>query len=177
MEQHLNTAYAHLTMLAATYGLSVLGALLILIVGRIVAGMLRSATQKTLTRVRIDATVAGFAANLVFWAVVTFAIISALSNFGVQTTSFVAALGACGLAIGLAVQGSLSNFAAGVMILIFRPFQVGDRIEAAGVTGTVTAIEMFMTIIRTDDNVKVIVPNAKLNSDVIKNHSAYTREA
>ncbi|MFQ6041229.1 MAG: mechanosensitive ion channel family protein [Candidatus Poribacteria bacterium] len=100
-------------------------------------------------------------------------ILAALATFGIQTTSFVAVLGAAGFAIGFALQGSLSNFAAGVLILVFRPYKVGDYIEAAGVAGAVKEIRLFNTVLATLDNIKIIVPNSKIYGDVIKNIWAY----
>jgi small conductance mechanosensitive channel len=151
-----------------------LGAVVILLVGKILAGIAKNLAGKSMARLKVDPTVTGFATNLLYWSVIVFAVIAALSNFGVQTTSFVAVLGAAGFAIGLAFQGTLANLSSGVMILLFRPFRVGDKIEGAGVSGVVEAIETFSTIIRSPENVKIIVPNGKLYGDVIKNHSAYT---
>lgn len=158
----------------SAYSLDLIGAVLILVIGRAVASVLYKVVTRGLRAAHADPLIVGFAANLAFWAVLVFAVLSALAKFGLQTTSFVAVLGAAGFAIGLALQGSLSNFAAGIMLIAFRPFRIGDRIEAAGVNGIVTAIEIFSTIIRTDQNVKVIIPNAKLYGDVIKNYSSYS---
>lgn len=158
---------------AVLYVMRVLGALCILFLGRIAARMLHLLVARSLRRVSADPTVVSFTANIAYWGVWAFAIVATLSQFGVQTTSFVAVLGAVGFAVGLALQGSLANFAAGVMILLFRPFRVGERIEAAGVIGVVREIEIFATILRTDDGVKVIIPNGRLYSDVIRNHSAF----
>lgn len=105
-------------------------------------------------------------------ALLTFIIIAALATLGVQTTSFIAVIGAAGLAIGFALQGSLSNFAAGVMIIIFRPFKVGDYVEVGGASGTVEAIHIFSTIVNTPDNKKIIIPNSRVSGDTITNYSA-----
>jgi small conductance mechanosensitive channel len=102
----------------------------------------------------------------------TFVVIAALSQMGVQTMSLAAVIGAAGLAIGLALQGSLANLASGVMIIGLRPFKIGDRIEAAGKAGVVTNIDIFTTSLRTDNNLKVIIPNGKITSDIITNHTA-----
>ncbi len=162
-----------LMVFATTYGLQIIGAILILILGRLAAGLVRKAVRRLLRKAEADEAIGSFAANLSFVLVMVFTIIAALSKFGIQTTSFVAILGAVGFAVGFALQGSLSNFASGIMILAFRPFKVGDLVEAAGVKGTVKEIQLFNTVLATLDNVKVIVPNGKLYGDVIKNISGY----
>ncbi|RME33032.1 MAG: mechanosensitive ion channel family protein [Gammaproteobacteria bacterium] len=155
------------------YGLSVLGAFLILVAGWVAARLLRKAVRKGMARAKVDPTVAIFTANIVYWAVLAFTVIAALARFGVQTTSLVAILGAASFAVGMALQGSLSHFAAGVLILLFRPFRVGDVIEGAGVKGTVKAIDLFSTELATFDNVRIVVPNGKLFGDTISNYSSY----
>ncbi len=121
---------------------------------------------------KADPAIVTFTGSLIYILVLTFAILAALAKFGIQTASFVAILGAAGFAVGFALQGSLSNFASGVLILAFRPFRVGDFIDAAGVMGTVKDIHLFTTILATPDNVQIIVPNSKLYGDIIKNFSA-----
>jgi small conductance mechanosensitive channel len=158
-----------LTTFATDYGLKIIGAIIILIVGRIAAGAVRSIVRRILNRAKVDATVVTFFATLAYFLVLTFTIVAALAKFGIQTASFVAILGAAAFAIGFALQGSLANFAAGVMILLFRPYKVGDFIEAAGVAGTVVEVHIFTTIINTPDNIKIIVPNSRIYGDVIKN--------
>ncbi len=155
------------------YGLSVLGAILILVAGWVAAGLLRKAVRRGMSRAKVEQTIAIFASNIVYWAVLAFTVVAALAKFGVQTTSFVAILGAASFAVGMALQGSLSNFAAGVLILLFRPFRVGDTIEGAGVKGTVKSIDLFSTELATFDNVRIIVPNGKLFGDTISNYSSY----
>jgi len=162
-----------MTTLVGNYAPQVLGALLILLAGRIAAGICRNLLRATLLRARIEKTIVSFVGNISYWAILIFAMVAALSKFGVETASFVAILGAVSFAIGFALQGSLANFAAGVMILLFRPFKVGDFIDAAGVAGTVKGIDLFATILTTGDNVKIIVPNGKLFGDTIKNFSAF----
>lgn len=161
-----------LTAFATTYGLRVIGAILILVLGRIVAGVVRSGVKRVMERAKVDVSLINFVASLVYALVIVFALLAALSKFGVETASFVAVLGAASFAIGFAMQGSLSNFAAGVMLLIFRPFKVGDFIDAAGVAGTVKSIALFRTELATPDNVQIIVPNGKVFGDTIKNFSA-----
>ena len=151
------------------YGLKVIGAIVFLIVGRIIAGVARSLVRKVLRRRKVDDTVSAFIGTLIYAVVIIAVLLAALGNFGVQTGSFVAVLAAAGFAIGFALQGSLSNFASGVMIIAFRPYKAGDFVEAAGVAGVVQEVHLFNTIIHTPDNIKVIVPNSKISGDVIKN--------
>ncbi|TYT76107.1 mechanosensitive ion channel family protein [Desulfobotulus mexicanus] len=155
----------------ALYGLRVLAALAIFIIGRMIAGSIRKMLKTAMDRSKIDPTLSGFFTSVVYFGILTFVIIAALGKLGVQTTSFIAILGAAGLAVGLALQGSLSNFAAGVLMIIFRHFRVGDYIEGGGTAGTVQDIGIFTTELTTPDNKKVIVPNAKLTGDNIINYS------
>jgi small conductance mechanosensitive channel len=158
--------------LATQWGLKVVGALAVIVVGRILAGWLRGGVRKALTRADFDPTLVPFLANLVFIGMMTFILISAAGLVGIPVTSFVAIIGAAGLAVALAFQGTLSNFSAGVMLLTFRPFKVGDLVDAGGVTGLVREIGIFVTTITTLDNVKIIVPNTTISSSTIKNFSA-----
>ncbi|MDH3198955.1 MAG: mechanosensitive ion channel [Candidatus Krumholzibacteria bacterium] len=173
MEFNLQTIVEQLGDLVVVYGLKILGAVLILIVGRIIAGLARRGLKRAMGKANADATLAIFFGRAVYVLVMVFAFIAALAGFGVQTTSFVALLGAAGLAVGLALQGSLSNFASGVMLIAFRPFKAGDFIEAGGVAGTVKAINIFTTELATPDNVKVIVPNSSVFGGTIKNFAGY----
>ena len=156
----------------AEYGLKVLAAIAILIIGRIVAGWIRRLVNRLMKKGGTDDTVVGFVSSLVYIGVMAFVVVAALGQVGIQTTSFIAILGAAGLAIGLALQGSLANFAAGFLMLIFRPFKAGDFIEGAGVAGVVEKIEMFTTTMRTGDNKTIIVPNSNLSGGNIINYSA-----
>jgi small conductance mechanosensitive channel len=153
------------------YGLQVLGAILILIIGRFGAGLVRKLVRKSLRKANVDQTIVGFMGQFAYIMVMVVAVLTSLAKFGIQTTSFVAVLGAAGFATGLALQGSLSHFAAGVMLLLFRPMRVGDFIDAGGVSGTVKEIKLFSTIMSTPDNVHLVVPNGKIFNDVIKNYS------
>ena len=162
-----------ITDFVVTYGLRVIGAILILVVGRIAAGVATRGIRKTCARARVDKTLAGFFAGLAHAMVIVFAALAALAKFGVQTASLVAVLGAAGFAIGFALQGSLSNFASGVMLLFFRPFKVGDYVEAGGSAGTVKDISLFTTTMATPDNVKVIVPNGAVFGGTIRNYAGY----
>jgi len=154
------------------YGLQILYAALVLIIGRWAAKFVRRIIERLMGKGGLDPTIVKFTGNLSYIALLAFAVLAALNQLGIQTTSFVALLGAAGLAIGLALQGSLSNFAAGFLMILFRPFKVGDYIEAAGTAGTVEEIQIFTTALRTPDNKLVIVPNAKLTADNIVNWSA-----
>ncbi len=156
----------------ASYGLKVLGALAILIIGRFAVSLLTRIIKRLLERSKTEVTLIKFITSLAKIALLTFVIIAALGTLGVQTASFVAVIGAAGLAIGFALQGSLANFASGVMIVIFRPFKAGDFIEAGGVSGSVAAVHIFNTILNTPDNKKVIIPNSKITGDNIVNYSA-----
>ena len=169
----MDYAIQTLNEFALTYGLKVVGAILILIIGRIVAGILRAGTRRAFRKANIDDMLAAFVARLVFIGTIVFAIVAALAKFGVETASFVVVLGAVGFAIGFALQGSLSNFAAGVMLIVFRPFRVGDYVEVAGVAGTVKEVDLFTTTLATPDNVKIILGNGNVFGSTIKNYSAY----
>jgi len=168
----LNQLTQQIVEIVSTYGLKVLAALLILIVGRIVANTVAGGARKAMQKAKVDVNLIGFVAGLVRFSIIAFTIIAMLSKLGVQTTSFVAVLGAAGLAVGLALQGSLSNFASGVLLLTFRPFKKGDYIEAGGTSGSVFEISVFTTVLHTPDNKKVIVPNAQVTGSVIINYSA-----
>jgi len=167
------TAAEQLTIFVTTYGIKIIGAIIILILGRIAAGIGRRAVRRILEKGKVDAAIVGFAGGLTYILILTFSVLAALAKFGIQTASFVAVLGAAGFAIGFALQGSLANFAAGVLILVLRPFRMGDFIDAAGVAGTVKEIQLFTTVLATPDNVKIMVPNGKLFGDTIKNYSAF----
>lgn len=155
-----------------TYGPKLIAAIVIFYVGKIVAKWIRRLVVRGMEKAGIDSMIVGFSASMVYIGLMVFVVLAALGQLGIQTTSFLAVLGAAGLAIGLALKGSLSNFAAGFMMIIFRPFKVGDFIEAAGVSGKVDTIHIFTTTLRTGDNKLIIIPNAKLNEDNIVNYSA-----
>ncbi len=153
-------------------GLNLLAAIVIFIVGKWAARFCQRLSERLMNKSKVEPTLVKFVANLIYIALLTFVIIAALGQLGVQTTSFVAVIGAAGLAIGLALQGSLSNFAAGVLLILFRPFKKGDYIESAGTAGTVEEIQIFTTMLVTPDNKLIIVPNSKIISDNIVNISA-----
>ena len=160
---------------ATSYGLQIVGAILILLFGRLAAGFSRRSVRKFLNFRHVDKAIVSFVSSLVYFVILTVTVLAALSKFGIQTTSFIAVLGAAGFAVGLALQGSLSNFAAGVLILLFRPFKIGDSINAAGVEGSVQDIHLFVTEIATADNIQVIVPNSAIMSGTIMNLTGYDR--
>ena len=158
--------------LLAAFGVKILAALAVFIIGRWVVKYLGNLTRKVMEKRNLDPTLTKFVANLTYMTLLIFVVLAALGMLGIQTTSFIAVLGAAGLAVGLALQGSLSNFAAGILMIIFRPFKVGDFIEGAGVAGTVEEIKIFTTQLATPDNKTIIIPNAKLTADNIINYSA-----
>jgi small conductance mechanosensitive channel len=172
MMENAEAMIAQIQELVAVYGLKVLAALAILFFGRIVARWMRRIAVKMMTKGKTDPIIIGFVGSIIYVALMAFVILAALGQIGIQTTSFIAILGAAGLAIGLALQGSLANFAAGFLLIMFRPFKVGDFIEGAGVSGIVEEIQIFTTTMRTGDNKTVIVPNSKLLGDNIVNYSA-----
>lgn len=157
--------------LGTEFGVNVLAALAIFIIGRWVIRYLKKLMLRVMEKRNVDPTLSKFVANLAYVALLAFVIIAALGMLGIQTTSFIAVLGAAGLAVGLALQGSLSNFAAGVLMIIFRPFKVGDFIEGAGVAGVVEEIQIFTTQLKTPDNKTIIIPNAKITADNIVNYT------
>ena len=158
---------AKITELLTLYGFRLLGALAIYVIGKWMAKIIAGLMTQTMDRAHIEPTLATFSRNLVYYALLMFVFITALGQLGVQTTSFVALIGAAGLAVGLALQGSLSNFAAGVLMILFRPFRVGDFIGAAGTKGTVKEIQIFTTILEHPDGRTLIVPNSPITGGVI----------
>ena len=153
------------------YAVNIVAAIVILIIGSIVARMVGNALNRVMKLRGIDATVADFLSAIVRYGVLAFTFIAVLGRVGVQTTSVIAVLGAAGLAIGLALQGSLSNFAAGVLLVIFRPLRVGEYVDLGGVAGTVDQVQIFSTTLRTADNKTIVVPNGKIIAGNIINYS------
>ncbi|OUX38161.1 MAG: mechanosensitive ion channel protein [Kiritimatiellaceae bacterium TMED266] len=160
-----------LRLIAVDYGVQIIGALLVLIFGMWIAKGLRRLFVKLMERHEMDGTLVNFLAGVVYVILQIVVIIAALETLDVKTASLLALIGTAGLAVGLALQGSLSNFAAGVMLIIFRPFKVGDYIDAGGGAGTVEEIGIFTTIVNSLDNKRIIIPNAKLTSDKITNYT------
>jgi len=147
-------------------------AIVIFYVGKFVVGLLVRGMRKVMRRQEIDETLETFVCNLVRMVLMVIVIIAAIGQVGIQTTSFIAIFGAAGLAVGLALQGSLSNFASGVLIVMFRPYKVGDFVEAAGIAGVVEQVQILTTVLRTGDNKQIIVPNGQIMDSIITNYSA-----
>ncbi len=166
------TALAQLSALAVQYSFSAVGAIVLLVLGWLAAGMLSRWAHGGLSRVHgIDATLAQFFANIIRYAMLVLVVVMVLGQFGVQTASILAALGAIGLAIGLALQGTLQNIAAGIMLLVLRPFRVGETIETSSVAGTIIDIGLFATELRTAEGVYRLAPNSTLWNVPITNYS------
>ena len=152
--------------------INVATAIAIFYVGKMVVGMLVRGMRKVMQKQEIDKTLETFVSNLVRMVLMVIVVIAAISQLGIETTSFIAIFGAAGLAVGLALQGSLSNFAAGVLIVLFRPYRVGDFIEGAGIAGVVEQVQILTTVLRTGDNKRIIVPNGQIMDSIITNYSA-----
>ncbi|MDD3618995.1 MAG: mechanosensitive ion channel [Desulfobulbaceae bacterium] len=168
--------YAKVTKIAWDWitasGPSILYALIILLVGRWLAKWVTYLIQRALERTGMDATLVHFLEKLIYYTLLIAVALAAADQVGIKTTSFLAILGAAGLAVGLALKDSLANFASGVMLILFHPFKVGDAVTAAGISGTVVRIDIFNSVIHTWDNQKVIIPNSMITSDVITNINA-----
>jgi small conductance mechanosensitive channel len=153
-------------------GIKIATALAIFLVGKFVVRLVVSAIAKLMQKQEVDKTLETFICNLVRTALMVVVVIAAIGAIGIETTSFIAIFGAAGLAVGLALQGSLSNFASGVLIVLFRPYRVGDWIEAAGISGSVEQVQILTTILKTGDNKQIIVPNSQIMDSIITNYSA-----
>jgi small conductance mechanosensitive channel len=158
--------------LIIVYGTKIVLALLVYLIGKWVGKMLTNLLERGLNSRGIDPTVSQFTKNIVYYTIVAVVIVAALGQLGIQTASFVAIIGAAGLAVGLALQGSLSNFAAGVLLILFRPFKLGDYVDAGGASGTVKEISIFSTILQTPDNKIITVANSSVWGNNITNYSA-----
>ncbi|MCW6543397.1 small-conductance mechanosensitive channel MscS [Yersinia ruckeri] len=157
--------------LLVQYAVNVIAALLILAVGSVIARMVSSAVNRVMRLRGIDVTVADFLAAMVRYSILAFTIVAVLGRLGVQTASVIAVIGAAGLAVGLALQGSLSNFAAGVLLVAFRPFRAGEYVDLGGIAGTVVQVQIFSTTLRTVDGKIIVVPNGKIIANNIINTS------
>ena len=164
--------YQQFQTIGITFGIRIIAAIAIFVIGRMVARVVTNGIEKVLASRDVDKILQTFFSNLVYWALMTFVIIAAINQVGIQTTSLIAIMGAAGLAVGLALQGSLSNFAAGVLIVMFRPYKVGDFVEAAGIAGSVVQVQILTTVLKTGDNKQIVVPNAQIMSGIITNYSA-----
>lgn len=167
----LQAVTEELITILTTYGLDVIGAIIILIIGNLISKRVPKTLAKVLAKRDIDQTVVNFLGSLTRMSIMIVTLLLVLAQFGVQTASLIAVLGAAGLAIGLALQGTLSNVAGGVMLLCFRPIKVGNFVEVAGHAGTVKAVNLFTTEMASGDNVQIILPNASVWGSAIKNFS------
>lgn len=170
-----NALWAQMQTTGLEFGINLVLALLIFWFGRMIVGAITGGMRRLMTARSVDPILVGFSTSMVHWALMAFVIIAAITQIGIQTTSLIAVVGAAGLAVGLALQGSLANFAAGVLIVIFRPYKVGDWVEAAGVAGTVAQVQILTTILNTGDNKRIIIPNGQIMSSIITNFSANER--
>jgi small conductance mechanosensitive channel len=172
MEQYFNDYMDVIVQWISTYSLKVVAAILILIVGKWLSQKVANVIAKLLEKNKVDVTLVGFLSNIIYYVLLIMVLIAAAGQLGINTTSFLTIVGAAGLAVGLALKDSLANFAAGVMLILFRPFKVNDVVNAGGVVGKVQSINIFNTIMTTPDNQKVIVPNNNITSGVITNITA-----
>ena len=155
------------------YGIKIIAAVVIIVVGLWISKIIKNCFLKTLHKKKVDPTLVGFLASMLHGGLVIFVVISAISKLGVQTTSFVAVIGAAGLAVGLALQGSLSNFAAGILLILFKPFKVGNFVKAGGEAGVIVEVGILTTEMKTPDNVQIIIPNSTIMGSAITNVSAH----
>ena len=161
-----------LQALVVPWAIKIGSALLILIIGRWIARRLTNIARKLMEKANVDKILIHFSTSIAYTVLIVVVVMATLEQIGVETTSLLAVFGAAGLAIGLALKDSLANFSSGVMIILFRPFKVGDFIEAGGASGTVEEVRMFATIVKTGDNRQVIIPNGQIYGDTITNYSA-----
>jgi small conductance mechanosensitive channel len=164
--------WSKIMALGTEFGLKLVIAVVIFYVGRMVVRFITKILRNLMVSNEVDKILESFVCNLVYWGLMLFVIIAAINQVGIQTTSLIAVMGAAGLAIGLALQGSLANFAAGVLIVMFRPYRVGDFVEAAGISGTVLQVQILTTVLKTGDNKQITVPNGQIMGSIITNYSA-----
>ncbi|WP_136248881.1 mechanosensitive ion channel family protein [Halomonas borealis] len=161
------------SMQGTSFVINLVAALAIFFIGRWVVKLLHGLSLKAMQRGKLDPLLTKFLGNIVYALLMIFVVLAAIGQVGIQTTSLIAVLGAAGLAVGLALQGSLANFAAGVLVIFFRPYRIGDYVEAGGTSGTIDDVQIFTTELRTPDNRKVIVPNGQMMSGAITNYSSH----
>ena len=164
--------WAQVQSTGVSFLITVAIAIVIFVVGRFVARAIANGIRKLMHAQEVDKILETFVSNLAYWAMMTFVIIAAITQLGIATTSLIAIMGAAGLAVGLALQGSLANFAAGVLIVMFRPYRVGDFVEVAGIAGSVLQVQILSTVLKTGDNKQIVVPNAQIMGSIITNYSA-----
>ena len=158
--------------LGVDFAINIIIAIAIFFIGRMIARAITKGLRTLMRSQEVDKILESFVGNLVYWMLMTFVIIAAIGRLGIQTTSLIAIMAAGGLAVGLSLQGSLANFAAGVLIVMFRPYRVGDFVEAAGIAGTVLDVQILTTILKTGDNKQIVVPNGQIMGSIITNYSA-----
>ncbi len=154
------------------YGIQIAEALLVIVIGILIAKFVKAATYKLIERTPLDKTLASFLSNTLFIIIIFIVLVAALAQLGVHTTSIVTIIGAAGLAIGLALQSSLSNFASGIMIVFFKPFKLGDVIQVNTAVGKVESLNVFTTTLKTANNENIIIPNSKITTDIMTNFTA-----
>jgi len=172
VEQYLDKYTDIVIDWVSIYSVKIIAAILIFIIGKWIANKISKLLSKLLEKNKVDITLIGFLSNITYYTLMIVVIIAVAGQLGINTTSFLAVVGAAGLAVGLALKDSLSNFASGVMLILFRPFRVGDVVSVAGATGKVEKVTIFTTILNTPDNQRVIIPNANITSGVIQNITA-----
>jgi len=172
METNITEYQKLIETYAIPWGIKIIAAIAIFIIGRMIAKIIVSGIKKVMTKAKLEDTLRDFLGNIIQVVLMVIVVIAALEQLGVDTTSVLAVFAAAGLAIGLAFKDSLSNFAAGIMLIMFKPFKLGDFVEAAGVSAIVEHIRIFNTVMRTGDNREITVPNAHIYGDVITNYSA-----
>jgi small conductance mechanosensitive channel len=171
--QHiLDTIQQFLATKGADFALNLLAAILIFVIGRWLSKLISMIIAKMMTKAKVELLIVTFVHHLSYFALLAFVIIAALDRVGIKLTAAIAVLGAAALAIAFALQGSLSNFAAGILMVIFKPFKVGDFVEIAGVQGTVQEIQVLTTVINSLDNIRIIIPNSQVTSGTIHNFTA-----
>jgi len=172
MDNFFNKYIDVIVQWVSTYSLKIVAAILVMIIGNWISHKISKIFAKLLEKNKVDVTLVGFLSNIIYYGLIIMVMIAAAGQLGINTTSFLTIVGAAGLAVGLALKDSLSNFAAGVMLILFRPFKVADVVNAGGVVGKVESINIFNTILNTPDNQRVIVPNNNITSGVITNITA-----
>lgn len=167
-----NSFWGMISEWLTAYSINLISAIIVLLAGRWLAKKAAELLSMFLTRSKVDGTLVGFLESITYYTLLVLVVFAAVEQLGINTTSFMIIIGAAGLAVGLALKDSLANFAAGVMLILFRPFRIGDFVEAGGIEGAVEKISIFNTIMQTQDNRMVIVPNGKIINDVITNITA-----
>lgn len=168
-----NALWEYLQTTGVDFAINLAAAIAIFVIGRWVAKLLYRLVVKGMERGKVEPLLVKFLGNILYALLLVFVVLAAISRIGIQTASLIAVVGAAGLAVGLAMQGSLANFAAGVMVIIFRPYRIGDYVEAGGVAGVVDSVEIFTTELKTADNRRIIVPNGQMLSGAITNYSSH----